>query len=125
MLDSEFETSRNAVKADLVGKIVYDDKNVFRRLRINDVNNDFVAACARSFEQANEADIKLLIDLAQQASKKANEILEQEEITDKVGDVNKQEKSGNHGSAEEKKMYKPLVRDIVQLVFFFLFLTST
>ena len=122
LVDSKVETSRSAVKAELNGRIVYDDNNVFRRLRIDDVDNDFVAACVGSFKQDNEADINLLADLAQQASKKTNEDLEQEEIADKAGDVDREERSGNHGSAEEKKMYDPLVCDIVQqLVFSFPF----
>ena len=125
LVDSEVETSCSAV-AELNGRIVYDDNNVFRRLRIDDVDNDFVAACVESFKQDNEAHINLLADLAQQASKKTNEDLEQEEIADKAGDADREERSGNHGSAEEKKMYNPLVRDIVQqLVFFLPFLTLT
>ena len=78
LVDSKVGTSRSAVKDELNGKIVYDDNNVFRRLRIDDVDNDFVAACVGSFEQDNKAEIKLLEDLAQQGSKKTNEDLEQE-----------------------------------------------
>lgn len=32
-----------------------------------------------------------------------------EEINDMASDLKKEERSGNHGSAEEKKMYDPLV----------------
>lgn len=119
--DSKVETSRKALKAELIGKIVYDDSNVFRRMRIDDVNNDLVAACASDFERVNRADIQLLVDLDHQASKKDNEVLEQEEVADKARDPDKEERSGNHGLAEETKMYKPLVCDIVPLIFFLLF----
>ena len=113
LVDSKVETSRSAVKAELRGRIVYNESHVFRRLRLGDVNNDFVAACAGSFVQDNGADINLLVDLAKGASRKTNEDLEQEEITNKAGDADREERSGNHGSAEERKMYEPLVRDIV------------
>jgi hypothetical protein len=39
--------------------------------------------------------------------------LEIEEINDTANDLHKEERSGNHGSAEEKKMYDPLVRVIL------------
>jgi hypothetical protein len=85
------------IKADLVDKVVYDDPAVFRRLRIDQVNRDFVAACAASFNDANAEDIKLLTELVERNSKKTPEELEIEE-----------EENGNHGSAEEEKMYEPL-----------------
>jgi hypothetical protein len=44
--------------------------------------------------------------------------LEDEERLDKAYDKNKEEKSGNHGSVE-KKMYGPLVRNILGKIFFF------
>jgi hypothetical protein len=43
------------------------------------------------------------------ASKKTPDALEEEEYEDKASDSEKEERSGNHGSAEEKKMYDPLV----------------
>jgi hypothetical protein len=70
-----------------------------------------VTSCAASFKAKNAEDINLLKDLVERASKKTPEALELEEINDTVNDLNKQETSGNHGSAEEKKMYDPLVRN--------------
>jgi hypothetical protein len=109
LAQSHVGTSRSAIKTDLVDKIVYDDPAVFRRLRIDQVNRDFVAACAASFNAANAEDIKLLIKLVEQTSKKKTpEQLEIEETDDAANDQNKEERSGNHGSVEERKMYDPL-----------------
>ena len=107
--ESHVGTSRDAIKSDLVGKIVYDDPTVFRRLRIDQVDKDFVTACAASFNVVNAKDIKFLIKLEEKTSKKKTpEELETEENNDAKDDLNKEKKSGNHGSVEEKKMYKPL-----------------
>ena len=111
LVESHVGTSRDAIKADLVGKIVYDDPAVFRRLYIERVSANLVTSCAASFKAKNADDIKLLKDLVERASKKTPEALELEEINDTVNDLNKQETSGNHGSAEEKNMYDPLVRN--------------
>jgi hypothetical protein len=109
LVESHVGTSRAAIKADLVDKIVYDDPAVFRRLRVDQVDRNFVATCATSFYAANAVDISLLMELVERASKKTPEELEIEEINDTANDLKKEERSGNHGSAEEKKMYDPLV----------------
>src|SRR5882762_684435 len=109
LVESHVGTSRAAIKADLVDKIVHDDRAVFRRLRIDQVDMNFVAKCAASLFAANAEDISLLMDLVERASKKTPEELEIEEINDTANDLNKEERSGNHGSAEERKMYDPLV----------------
>jgi hypothetical protein len=57
--------------------------------------------------------------LIEKSSKKATDDLEQEVNEDKVNDTKKEE-GGNHGSAEEKKMYDPLV---CNREFFFVTLT--
>jgi hypothetical protein len=113
LVESHVGTSRDAIKVDLVDKIVYDDLAVFRRLRVERVSTNLVTACAASFNAENTEDIKLLKELVERASKKTPEALEFEEINDTANDLNKEEKSGNHGSAEEKKMYDPLVCDIL------------
>jgi hypothetical protein len=109
LVESHVGSNRDAIKVDLLDKIVYDDPAVFRRLRVDQVDNDFVARCAASFKAANSGDIDVLVVLVDKASKKALDDLEQEENEDKASDTKKEEKSGNHGSAEEKKMYDPLV----------------
>jgi hypothetical protein len=109
LVESHVGSNRDAIKVDLLDKIVYDDPAVFRRLRVDQVDNDFVARCAASFKAANSGDIDVLVVLVDKASKKAPDDLEQEENEDKASDTKKEEKSGNHGSAEEKKMYDPLV----------------
>jgi hypothetical protein len=102
LVESHVGTSRAAIKADLVDKIVYD---VFRRLRIDQVNRNFVATCTASFNAENAEDISLLMELVERASKKTPEELETEEINDTASDLNKEEKGGTRGSAEERKMY--------------------
>jgi len=119
LVESKVGTSRNAIKADLVGKIVYDESSVFRRLRVDQFDDNFVATCAASFKAANANDINTLKGLAERASQKLPDVLEIEEANDKAGDTNKEERSGNHGSAEEKKMYDPLVRSILNNFFLF------
>ena len=111
LVESHVRTSHAAIKADLVDKIVYEynDPAVFRHLHIDQVDRNFVATCAASFNAANAEDISLLMELVERASKKTPEELEIEEINDTANDLNKEERSGNHGSAEEKKMYDPLV----------------
>ena len=84
---------------------------MFRHLSFEHVSTNLVASCAASFKAKNAEDIKLLKDLVETASKKTPEVLELEEINDMANDLNKQETSGNRGSAEEKKMYDPLVRN--------------
>jgi hypothetical protein len=119
LVESHGGTSRDAIKADLVDKIVYDDLAVFRRLRIERVSTSFVAACMASFNADNTEDIKLLKELVERASKKTPEALEIEEINNTANDLNRPgEKSGNHGSVEEKKMYDTLVRDIISKFLF-------
>jgi len=109
LVESHVGTSRDTIKVDLVGKIVYNDLAVFRRLRVERVSTDLVMACAASFNAENKEEIKLLKELVERASMKTPEALELEEINDMANDLSKEEKSGNHGSAEEKKMYDPLV----------------
>ena len=107
------QSSCEAINVDLAGKIVYDDSSVFRRLRVNEVDDDLVATCESTLNFLYESDISLLRELAEQASRKSPNALEVEEVGDKRSDNNGEEKSGNHGSVEEKKMYDPLVRNIL------------
>ncbi|KAF8966884.1 hypothetical protein BDZ97DRAFT_2057176 [Flammula alnicola] len=115
LVESNVGSSRDAIKADLVGKIVYDDPAVFMRLRLDEVNNNFVAICAASLKVENTDDINLLKELAEKASQKLPEV---EEANDKANDPNKERRSGNHGSAEEKRMYDPLVRLFTHIINF-------
>ena len=54
--------------------------------------------------------------------KRTPDALEDEENQDKANDSKKEERSGNHGAAEEKKVYDPLVCSNL-CYFFFLALT--
>jgi len=107
LVESHVGSNRDAIKADLLGKVVYDGPAVFKRLRVDQVDTDFVTRCLASFKTAKSADIDTLVVLAEKASKKTPDDLEKEENEDKAGDTKKEERSGNHGSTEEKKMYDP------------------
>jgi hypothetical protein len=68
-------------------------------------------------QDCEQCGYRYLVVLVEKALKKAPDDLEQdsEENEDKASDTKKEEllkKSGNHGSAEEKKMYDPLVCNI-------------
>jgi len=119
LVESHVGSSREAIKADLVDKIVYDDPAVFRRLCVAQVDDAFVEKCAASLKVAYKEDIDLLKTLAEATAKKPVDVLEYAEITDTANDQNKEERSGNHGSVEEKKMYDPLVHDFLNLSFLF------
>jgi len=119
LVESHVGSSREAIKADLVDKIVYDDPAVFRRLCVAQVDDAFVENCAASLKVAYKEDIDLLKTLAEATAKKPVDVLEYVEITDATHNQNKEERSGNHGSVEEKKMYDPLVYDILDLSFLF------
>ncbi|KAF8174887.1 hypothetical protein BJ912DRAFT_989456 [Pholiota molesta] len=111
--ESKVASSRDAVKADLVGKITYDDDSekptVFNRLGVKHVDEKFVSACATSLTEEKKEYIATLKEVAENAFGTRLEDLEAEEVVDKANDKDKGEKSGNHGSAEEKRMYNPLL----------------
>ncbi|PPQ83145.1 hypothetical protein CVT25_005388 [Psilocybe cyanescens] len=112
LVESYAGSDRPAIKNNMVGKIVYDDPAVFRRLRVDGVCVYFSATCAASLKAENAQDISLLKDVIANASKKSPEVLEAKEEIDKGVDpvITRGERGGNHGCAEEKKMYDPLVR---------------
>jgi len=93
LVESNFGSSREAIKVDLASKIVYDDPSAFRRLRVHEVDDDTVAMCASTLELLYASDISLLKELAEQALKKSPERLEVEEVSDKTGDNSKEEKA--------------------------------
>jgi hypothetical protein len=108
---SDVNTSRHALKTDLLDKIVNGDLNVFKRLSIDKVDDAFVSSCAASFYEKNQKYIQILRDVADEASGKSNEELEKAELDNKLNDPDKgkSKKNHNHGSVEELKMYDPLV----------------
>jgi len=110
-IESNVGSSREAIKVDLASKIVYDDPSVFRRLRVHGVDDDVVAKCASTLNFLYVSDISLIKELAEQALKKSHDTLGVEETSDKRSNNNKEEKSGNQESVEEKRMYDPLVCD--------------
>lgn len=60
--DSNIGFSCNAINADLVDKITYDDPIVFRPLRALDIaeNENFVLLCAASLKEQRKDDIEFL-----------------------------------------------------------------
>ncbi|KAF8072218.1 hypothetical protein FPV67DRAFT_1667650 [Lyophyllum atratum] len=113
LFESDYECNlydNHALKKELASRIVYDDPAVFRRLRTHQVNDNFVASCAVSFQAANADDIEILKVVAARASNREVEELEQWESLDNGEDTEKEEVSSNHGSEEEQEMYEPLVR---------------
>ena len=119
LVESNVGSSFRAIDVDLAGKIVYDDPSVFRRQCVNELDDNLVATCESTLKFLYASDISLLKDLAEQALRKSPDALEVEEVGDKRSDNSREEKSGNHGSVEEKKMYDPLVHNILHEVFQF------
>jgi hypothetical protein len=104
--DSDARSSRIALKDELVGKLVFDDPRVFKRLALDRVSSQFVADCAQAittdlhlFEARRELE-KLI---AAAVGKPIDELEGYDEIHDSFG-MRKVKKK-----VEEKKMYKPLV----------------
>jgi hypothetical protein len=117
-LAESHDSSRNAIKADLQNNIAFNDATVFKHLRVHQVDHNFVSTCTASLKANITEDIIALKNLVKPASQKTPDGLEDEERLDKAYDKNKEEKSGNHGSVEEKKMYGLLVRNILRKIFF-------
>lgn len=86
------KSSRGALAIELQDKILLDDSEVFTRLRMKDVPDSFVEACATTFHQELAVQIEELKRLERQANPTAT-------------------KSPLEGkpTREEKKMYAPLV----------------
>ncbi|KAF8072220.1 hypothetical protein FPV67DRAFT_1623101 [Lyophyllum atratum] len=117
LFESNCESSRYALKAELASRIIYDDPAVLRHLRTHQVNDNLVASCAASFQATNADDIETLKVVAARASNREVEELEQwealhkaEEAFEKAEDTEREDISGNHGSEEEQEMYEPLIR---------------
>jgi len=105
--DSDARSSRIALKDELVGKLVFDDPGVFKRLALDRVSPQFVASCAQAFTTDQDLlDARRELDniTAAAIGKPVEELEADDEVPDSSG-IRKVEKK-----AEEKKMYKPLVR---------------
>ena len=83
--------------------------SVFRHLFLENVDNKLVKSCAASFQATNGDDIDTLKDVCNKTSMRTVEDLELKKKNDKLNDSNKEETSGNHGSAEERRIHSPLV----------------
>lgn len=87
-MERSVETSRDALKGELSRKITSDDPSVLRRLRLDEVPDSFVEACASRFYDSNVAAIEKLMDLEREGTKKS---------------------AGEKPSKKETAMYAPLV----------------
>jgi hypothetical protein len=116
--DLEVGFSLSAIKADLVVEVSYDNFTMFKHLRAHDFDNGFVSAGAAFLKEHKKEDIELLKKVEAQTSAIPLHFLEDVEVTDNANDRGKEEKSDNHGTAEEKTMYNPLVRSILKFFFF-------
>jgi hypothetical protein len=105
--DSDARYSRIALKDELVGKLVFDDPRVFKRLYLDRVSSQFVAKCARAFTTDQDllgARRELDKITAAAIGRPIEELEADDEIHDSFGTRKVKKK------VEEKKMYKPLVR---------------
>jgi hypothetical protein len=103
--DSDARSSRIALRDELVGKLVFDDDRVFKRLALDRLSPEFVKKCAHAFETDQDLlDAKLELEkvVAAAIGKPIEELEADEDIQDSFG-IRKVKK------VEEKKMYKPLV----------------
>jgi hypothetical protein len=107
--DSNIGFNCNAINADLVNEITYDDPTVFKRLRVLAVAENFVLGCAAVLKEQEKDDIELLKIVADQASREFSDALDAENNADKINDEGSEERSDNHATVEEKMAYDPLV----------------
>ena len=83
----------NTIKADLSGKILYDQPTVYKRLRVDEHATCLVTNCA---------ELKVDYAFVEQASKKLPKQLEKEEKEDVTNDPDKDTKSGSAGTPESE-----------------------
>jgi hypothetical protein len=105
--DSDARSSRIALKDELVGKLVFDDPRVFKRLALDRVSPQLVAHCAQAFTTDQDLlDARRELDKITAAAigRPVEELEADDEVHDSFG-IKKVKKK-----VEEKKMYKPLVR---------------
>ena len=104
--DSDARSSRIALEDELVGKLVFDDPRVFKRLALDRVSPQFVANCAQSFTTDRD-----LLDARRELDKITTATIgrpvEELEADDEVHDFFGIRKVKNN--VDEKKMCKPLV----------------
>ena len=101
-------SSREAIKAELAGKLYFDDSSVFKRLGMDHLSATFVDACVASFQQnASVQDARTKLDkLVANSSQKSEAELEAEGNDEGVTTKSKTRPS----KVREKQMYSPLVR---------------
>jgi hypothetical protein len=104
--DSDARSSRITLEDGLVGKLVFDDPQVFKRLALDRVSPQFVANCAQSFTTDQDLLDQDLLDARRELDTiTAAAIVEELEADDEVHDF-----FGIRKNVEDKEMCKPLVR---------------
>ncbi|TDL20615.1 hypothetical protein BD410DRAFT_899351 [Rickenella mellea] len=90
---TDYRSSRSAIKAELPGKLVFDDGSVFRRLGIQDVPENFVNECSAKLKHAKaDAIEKLQKIVADAQGKEASELEEEINVRDDEGNRRKVKK---------------------------------
>jgi hypothetical protein len=86
--DSDARSSRIALKDELVGKLVFDDARVFKRLALGHISSQFVASCAQAFATDQDLlDARLELDKITAAAigKPIEELEADDEVHDSFG----------------------------------------
>lgn len=100
-------SSRAAIKIDLKEKIEYDDTNVFKRMRLDSIDNGLVQKCTVAMLKTQKEDVNKLQKLITDASGKSEEQLD---LDSKLArDEANKTGSRDRKTADEKQMYAPLV----------------
>jgi hypothetical protein len=77
-LAESHDSSRNVIKVDLQNNIAFNDTTMLKRLRVHQVDDNFLSTCA-AIKVNNTEDIIILEELVKQASQKTLDDFEDEE----------------------------------------------
>ena len=102
--------SHNVLQGDLCERVVYNDQNVLKDLRIGDVSEAFVKLCASGFDKALDEDIKKLKEIQMKADGLPVEELEEESLRRRCEAGSIVERTQTPKTSREREMYTPLVR---------------
>ncbi|PPQ81826.1 hypothetical protein CVT25_013479 [Psilocybe cyanescens] len=98
----------SAIKIDLKGKIEYDDTNIFKRLRLDSIDNRLVQKCVVAVLKTQKEDVDQFQKLIMSASAKSEEELE---LDSKLArDKARQTDSRYRKTEDEYQMCEPLAR---------------
>lgn len=129
-LTSDAKMSRTAIKMELSDKLIFDDERVFQRLRVHNASMEkLVTRCVAAMEADStiRSSVEILREVAAKAERRTVQYLEDAEYAALKGDEEGDEEGEGVGvgvgaierepgkrTAQETKMYKPLVYIITQ-----------